>query len=586
MKLNRQALYNIFMFTILMITSMLVSSYLQHEAQWDFTNYHYYNAWAFLNNRLNVDIVPASVNTFFNPLIELPLYFYIKYFNDKPDLIYALQGIWVGLTLFVFYKIYTLFFNMKDCLSKILVALALFLTLSGEGAFSQIGSSSNEFLVAFFTLWGLYILFKMIKFPETQTLKKFFISGLIMGIALGLKQTVITYCIASGLMLMILNSYLNKPIKSIFFFALGGLISYLIINGYFMWQYWILYKNPFFPFLNGLFHSPYFDNFNYRDMRFLPPLKYFLIYPVLWYLPEYTIRENEYTDFRLTIVYFAFISIFIYLLKNHKLKTFFKQNKIEASLYIFIVLSFFIWMGMFSLLRYALIIEILSVIWFTKMFYWLLNKKSIIWPVIIISIFIMVLTISVFETGMPHKKTQEKFLNIEEIKLPENTLLKLYGFPTAMVVPEFSKYAHIRALGYLAYNCKYMEGSDFVERGAFRKMRDEIESTHKGPIVIVYMNSSFIQNPDITLLQKKRLECEQKKEKNILPDDYYCSFGPCKTWNILEDALAEELQDKYFCRPLKNNFENRLTICVPKELKFKILGKEDEVPELNYALLQ
>lgn len=57
MKLNCQALYNIFIFVFLMLVSIFAGASLKNEILWDFTNYHYYNAWAFFNNRLNFDIV-------------------------------------------------------------------------------------------------------------------------------------------------------------------------------------------------------------------------------------------------------------------------------------------------------------------------------------------------------------------------------------------------------------------------------------------------------------------------------------------------------------------------------------------------
>lgn len=575
-KVNKSLLHDTFIFAILLIFGMWLSAFLQHESNWDFSNYHYYNAFAFLNNRLNYDIVPAAVNGFFNPIIELPLWFYVQYFNDNTNLIYALQGIWGGLMLFVFYKIYRLFFKLEGTLSYIVLCLSLLLTLSGEGVFWQYGSSSNEIPIAFLLLWGLYILLKMIKLPETQTLKKFFAAGLIMGIALGLKQTAVSYCVAAGLMLIIGYKHLNKPYKSILLFALGGFIAYIVLNGWFMYKYWVLYGNPFFPFLNGVFHSPYFDDFNYRDTRYLPPLKHFFIYPILWNFPGYTIRELPFFDLRLMLVYLSIIGIFIWLAYKKKLKVFFETKPLDASLYLFITFSFLIWMAMFSILRYATVVEIIAIIWLAKTLHWLLAQKSLILPAICISLLITLLSTSVFEDGVPHKRTREKFISMEEIKLPENTLLKLYGFPTSVVIPEFSKNAQFRAMGYKPYNRKYQKGSDFVDRGVFRNMRDEIEKSHKGPVVIVYLNYSLSPHADVTVMHQKRLKCEQKKQKGEFPKDFDCSLGFCETWDDFEDALAAELGDKYFCRPLKNNMDNRLNICAPKELKSQILGEEND----------
>jgi len=568
-------LLNSLVFILLMSLAMFLSMYIKHENYWDFANYHYYNAFAFLNNRLNYDIVPASVNTFFNPIIELPLYFYIQYFNENSDLIYALQGIWGGLTLFVFYKIYLLFFKVDNLFSWIVFGLACLFVLSGDATYTQLGSSSNELPLAFLILWGLYILLKMIKIPNTQTLKKFFFAGLLMGIALGLKQTVITYCVSAGLMLMVCYKYFNKPFKSIVWFAVGGLLGFLLIDGYFLYKYYVLYQNPFFPFLNGIFHSPYFDDSNYRDPRFLPTPATFFIWPILWNFPGYNIKEIAYFDLRLPFVYVIFMSFLISYLYKKKLKSYFTQHPLDASLATFIILSFFTWMAVFSILRYSVIIEIISVIWFIKLFYWFFERKNIVFAALGCSVIVAVLLFPLFEDGLPPKSNKKTFLEVEEIKLPENTLLKLYNFPTAFVIPEFAKHAQFRALAYKQYNCQHHEGSDFIERSLFGKMRDEISKNHKGPVVIVFLNKSLFYDQDIRKLHKKRLKCQEYKKKHSMDDEFECSFTLCRVWNSIEDAIIEEIGDNYFCRPLKNNFTN-LHICVPKELKTQILGEEND----------
>ena len=95
---------NLIMFLFLVGIGSYICSITQFSFGWDFVNYHYYNAFAFFNNRLNYDIVPSSVNTFLNPLIELPFYLILQYFNGAPRIAFALQGVWFGLLLFAFYK--------------------------------------------------------------------------------------------------------------------------------------------------------------------------------------------------------------------------------------------------------------------------------------------------------------------------------------------------------------------------------------------------------------------------------------------------------------------------------------------------
>ncbi len=563
MNLINKKFYDAFMFIVLLTVGITLSVILKNDFLWDFANYHYYNAWAFLNGRLNYDIAPASLNTFFNPIIDLPLYFYIRYFNDHLNCIYALQGIWAGLLLFVFYKIYILFFELKNAKDYVLLFTALLFSVSGSATFHQIGASTNEMPVAFFFLWGFYILLKMIKFPETQNLKKFLLAGLIMGIGLGLKQTIVAYCIASGLALIIYPKCLNKPLKSICFFALGGLTGYLIINGYFMWQYWEAYGNPFFPFLNGIFHSPYFDDFNYTDKRFLPTIKEFFLYPFLWNLPQYRIAVVPILNLRLSLFYPLMIIGFLLSFTKNKRQT----STPEKVLFIFLFLAFLIWMAMFSIMRYAVIIEVLSAIIFIQILDYLVFKAEYAIPASIFATMLIVILLSpIIDKGWGKRdKEDTKFIAMENINLPPNTLLQLYNFPSAFVVPLFAAKTNLRALGYYQYNCTYMKGSDFLERGKFNQIRQDIEKEHVGPKVIIFMNNTFLRDTNISEAKKRISYCRQTDS---------CVLNYCETEKYIEDIILH-IPNDYVCKHLKNNIVKRLTICVPEELKTQIFGKED-----------
>ena len=83
----------------------------------------------------------------------------------------------------------------------------------------------------------------------------------------------------------------------------------------------------------------------------------------------------------------------------------------------------------------------------------------------------------------------------------------------------------------------------------------------------------FVSNDMIKDAVERNFEIIGEAVKN-LSEDFICSFSPCPMWNRIEDAIIEEIGDKYFCRPLKNNFDNRINICVPNELKNQILGEE------------
>lgn len=566
---------NLLIFILLLGCGVVLSVCLRHEFQWDFANYHYYNAFAFLHDRLNYDIVPASINTFFNPLIDLPLYFFIQWFNDTPMIIFALQGIWAGLLLFVLYKISSLFFNAKNLNGLGWIVLIMLIAVSSQATLFQIGSSTNEIPTAFMILWGLYILLKMIKFPDTQNLWKFLTAGLIMGAALGLKQTVVVYCISAGLMLICCFPYFKKPYKSIIIFALGGLAGFLVVNGWWMWKMWVLYDNPVFPFLNGVFKSEYFDGFNYRDERFLPNLKMSLIYPYLWYFSSYGISEVSYEDVRLTLVYTILWGGLIYCLWQRNIKEKYQKHHLESALYFYVFISFILWLLLFSILRYAVVIEILGAIFLVMAFKFFMQKNKIIFVICGASFVILGWIISQNVQDWQDLRENDKFVYVEPIDFPKNTLLKLYNFPTAFVVPELAKNNQFRAIGYAHYNCRYMKGSDFVERGKFREIRDEIVKKHDGPVVIVYDDGIGSNLDDMKAYEDMQMRCKKFQEAGKIPASWDCDAGRCDTWKALKSVLWYELdEDEYFCRPLKNNLRNTLKICVPQELKTQILGEE------------
>lgn len=517
-------------------TAMLISVVNKFDFRWDFTNYHYYNPFAFFNDRLNFDIVPASVNTFFNPLIDVPLYLLVKYFNGNLDLIFAVQGIWFGLLLFVFYKIVLLFFNKSKISDLLKVLLVVCVAATSQIVWFQIGSSTNEIQMALCAMLSLYILFDVIKNQEKQRLYKFFISGLVLGCALGLKPTIVYVCVSSGVTLILCYKFLDKPIKSIMLFAVGGLLGYLLINGWWMYKMWDLYQNPFFPFLNGFFKSPYFDDFNYSDKRFIPRGLDKLIFPYTWNGQG---AENYFFDLRGVIFYTIALFFVGYMsLRPSRWKDFVK-NRLWCFYAVFLFLSYVIWMSIFSVLRYFIVVEMLSAIFLIKILFLYKSENNIKFSLYYTIVFIVLgvlLLIPRDSYDWDNLRNEKKFIDIERVKLPENSLLKLYNFPTAAIIVEFAKENNFRGLGYKHINATYMKGSDFVERGKFRNIRDEIEKKHIGETVVVY-----------------------RKMNSMLPwyQDYMISVN-------------KELDGKY-CRRLENNLDKGLCICVSKDKKNEIL---------------
>ena len=526
---------NWFPFWALTLTGCLLGVRLRYENNWDLTNYHYYNAWAFLNGRLNYDIVPASINTFFNPLAELPFYFLVEYFNDCPAVVYGAQGIWFGLLLFVFYKICLSFFDCEVWTGRLGIAATMLVGASGFALWFQVGSTTNEVPLALAVLSVFYWLLKELERQE-QRLKVFAGCGLLLGAALGLKPTVVIYCLSSGMTLIIFYRRLQKPLLMVALFALGGLFGYLAVNGWWMWKLWELYGNPFFPFLNGIFHSPYFDDFNFRDNRYLPPLPQALWFPYLWWT-THGVSEEFFIDFRIPLLYMLGLAFLTAALLRRKIGDYWREYPRWYFLVVFILLSYLVWLVMFAIIRYLIAVEMLAAIVLVKAaIVYAPSKRNwavIIYWTIIIFIFHLLLRTPIDSFDFGNRRYARRVIDVERVNLPENTLLKLYNFPSAALAAVWGKQVPLRALGYMQYNFTYMPGSDFAERGKFRELRDAAEKGHQGPVVIVY-----------------------RQNNNAFYD------------RKIRAAMRTE---GMFCRRLRNNLDRGLHICVPDELKDEIL---------------
>ena len=546
---------NIFTLSLCLIIGFTLGFVYRFETFWDLLNYHYYNAFAFLHNRLNYDIVLGGENSFFNPLPDLPLYWMIQHLNDYPGIIYGVQGLYYGVCLFFFIKICGLFWDNHTWSGIITTVIATAVAATGQAIWMQMGTATNEIQVTTFILAGLYLLFKITFRPDLQKGYKFLIVGLLMGFALGLKPTVVSYCLGAGLTSVIFYKKLNKPLPYILLFAVGGLLGYLLSNGWFMWHYWEWYQNPFFPFANSIFKSEYYDNANFRDTQFLPSLKLFFVYPYIWNLFKFKIVECSFYDIRLTVYYTIFLLTIFSFLFSKKARLFFKTNYKWSVYFTFLIVTFFIWMALFSILRYIIVVEMLGCMVICRLvvkwcFEWFndCTGKYKIFKIAgcVIGIFLITIFVSLPANKLDDEiNSSEKFLEIENFNFPDNSVIRVYNAPTSLYIAEWAKKNKIRAVGFVL-----SFGRDFVNEGKFKQIREAALNEYSGPDILVYR--AFHLNPNYPNRNKPNVLLTEKVEREILEKNLYCR-------DIKSNLSAQKLAAK---------------ICVPQELKKQILGDD------------
>ena len=231
------------------------------DSNWDLRNYHLYNPHAWLTGRMLTDIAPAQLQTWHNPLLDLPLY------------LLATSGLdmrWTSLWLTLpFATAIFLLLKLQDLLSPTppgrmsQLVLAL-LALSGAATWSTIGNSMNDGFVAAALLAALWLVLR----PEVSTAKHWLIAGSLAGAMMGLKLTASAYCLALAVTALAASGSWSLRARRVVGLGLGGVAGFLASYGWWGWKLWGMFGNPFFPYYNNLFRSPALGLADYADDRF------------------------------------------------------------------------------------------------------------------------------------------------------------------------------------------------------------------------------------------------------------------------------------------------------------------------------
>ena len=103
-KTNKKVLLvDISVFLIIIFSSAIISVALGQDANFDLKNYHFYNPYAFFNNRYDIDIIPANLQSYYNPIQDIPFYFGVWHLS--PKIITFILGMIQGVNVFLIFLI-------------------------------------------------------------------------------------------------------------------------------------------------------------------------------------------------------------------------------------------------------------------------------------------------------------------------------------------------------------------------------------------------------------------------------------------------------------------------------------------------
>ncbi|MGH6824167.1 hypothetical protein [Methyloceanibacter sp.] len=460
----------------------LYSVHLGIPQMWDIKNYHIYNPFAALNHRYLFDVAPAQAQSYYNPALDFPFYLLIEWFNDRPRLIAFVLGAGHGLNLLcVALLAWYLLEGVPPALRTVLAGLAVLIGATGAGSMPLIGAVTGDLQAATPILAALVVAIYGIESAQTNptlALRALAISGMLAGLAVGLKLTMGAFGLGLAASLLVLPRAML--LGGLLRFAGGGIVGFLVAGGPHYFTIWRLFGNPFLPMFNTLFQSPYWQKVAPWDRRFLPKSWFdWLFYPFEWAHDSRPslVAEFGFRDIRLALAIALGVIVALTWLNSrltgHPMRR--PLSRGLCALIIFALVGYLLWLPLFSIYRYLLPLELLSGIFIVLALGALLTREA--WPVVATAVAgLCIATTIPLEWG--HAPIRNRYVEISAPTLQPNTLVVIMGtYPISYLVPFFDR--SVRWVG--GMNGLVNPDQDNLMA---RRARDLIRG-HQGPLMML-----------------------------------------------------------------------------------------------------
>jgi hypothetical protein len=159
--------------------------------------------------------------------------------------------------------------------------------------------------------------------------------------------------------------------------GLGGALAFVVVYGPWGWFLWERFANPFGPLFNDVFRSPLFPLDGQRDLSFLPDgLAEALVYPLLWaHRSQGLVLEPSLADPRFAVGLAALV-LAVATWARRRLRRSGRPDetratgapcdpagraaaRAERAVIAFVLAGYVLWLGLFSILRYTVPVEVL-----------------------------------------------------------------------------------------------------------------------------------------------------------------------------------------------------------------------------------
>ncbi|HEY4404073.1 MAG TPA: hypothetical protein VGN55_05405 [Xanthobacteraceae bacterium] len=438
----------------------ILSVMLGPDNYWDLRYYHLYAPWAYLHGRYLYDIGPAQEQGFLNPIADFLLYGMISSpLNDWPRVVAFIMGAVHGINAALLLAIVCQVIRPPDPVERAtLRTVAWLMGVSGAGFVGLLGVSSNDLTSALFVLGSLLSFIKVSAGPGGRaTWPGFAAAGLWGGLGLGLKYTVAFVVPGLGVV-AVLAALRKRTVSGLVFCGLAVAAGFLIFAGHHLLTLWNAFGNPFFPYLNQIFRSPYFEPTEIWDPRFIPDsFRKLMTFPFYWTrTSDYVVSEPRFRDWRAAIAYVALVIGVLgvglsFFRKGRRLPAVLGQTPGLGLVCTFVVVSYFSWALQFGYYRYAIPLEMLTGVITVGALIWLIEDRRLRMSAAVAVLAVAATTTVYLDWG--RRPYTDKYVEVSVPALPPDGIVLIATWdPAAYFIP----YAEPR-VQYLGIENNYLE---------------------------------------------------------------------------------------------------------------------------------
>lgn len=439
----------------------LLGVWVGKDAGWDLQNYHWYNPYAFLTGRLGVDLAVGHHATYFNPFLDIPLYWAGEHLSSP--LVGFLLSLVQGLNFpLLFWLGWALFSPLTPALRLAVSAATAMAGMSGAGALMELAGCAHDNTTSLGVFASLLIIVcrqqTLISGNRLAAGGWAGLAGMVAGVTAGLKLTTATYALGLGGALFFVPTSWPRRATLALSCGVGGLIGLALGGGFWMHRLWEFSGSPFFPYFNDLLHSPLLSDASYRDKTFIPAdILTRVLFPFFFSFDSFLVAEWHFRDVRILAAFVVLTGSIIWLLAS-KVRTLslpvdraWIDPAVGRYLAVAAAISYAAWLWMFCIYRYLLPLEMISPLLMAVALGWLPLANRTRTAVFLLVLILSQAMVDVSFAG--RKPWGERYLEVDAPLIPQNeqAMILMTGYePMSFVIPSFPPSASfLRIEGFL-----------------------------------------------------------------------------------------------------------------------------------------